>query len=243
MFINEVKRFAEEILDFRRQDDASTETREKQRMTREKIPAATEAKWRYQQYWTTAPLPEFQTAKLVELALHFTDERLRKIVVPVISVNSVVSLRSLDFFVINICKHEKITFQYKNQIVNVYDSYRSFLRHQTRASFDAFRRGIRLYFDFDGWTYSTTVGQLNYLMWAENFGILYYAHGHIRQIETTMNTRIQHCKKIKKQRIKAGIRKVRSNLAPESVGRCQVFKTPVLIRFDMDESTKTDASS
>ena len=80
-------------------------------------------------------------------------------------------------------------------------------------------------------------------MWAENFGILYYAHGHIRQIETTMNTRIQHCKKIKKQRIKAGIRKVRSNLAPESVGRCQVFKTPVLIRFDMDESTKTDASS
>ena len=62
--------------------------------------------------------------------------------------------------------------------LHVYQSYRTWLKHWKRQLFDAFRRGCRIYFRYDNKTYSTTVAQLNYIYWAETYGILSYLQQH-----------------------------------------------------------------
>jgi len=235
MFVNSSISLDEDSsTDFRKPDAATSDLNETRRMVREKIPDKSKKIWEFGKFWTTENLTVNQIEKLRKIHSHFTDEKLRKIVVPVIGVKSIISLRALDFFVINICKRKKTAFQFKGQTVHIYDSYRTFLRHQTRAMFDAFRRGIRLYFDFEGWTYSTTVGQLNYIKWAENMGVLHYAIQHVREIEHAMNQRISVCRKKKQELLKQGAVRVRSNLALESVAPCQIVPLDMKIRFQLE---------
>ena len=73
-------------------------------------------------------------------------------------------------------------------MVNVYSTYKSWLRNYRRKNFDPFRRRIRITFSLpDGAVHETTVGQLNFIYWCTINGVIEYTRANMCAIETDMN--------------------------------------------------------
>lgn len=221
-----------DLLDFRKPEPV-VEEGEIRRMKREQIPDATIPKVnRLGRFWSTEKLGQRQVDRLKALMNFFNDERVERIVIPIISINSRISLRALDWFVINYSKKHKIALiGGKAHVFNVYNDYRAWLRYWKRDLFDAFRRGPRVYFNHGEYIYSTTVAQLNFLYWYEKTGGLSYAQRHLREIETDMNLRITECRKEKAIRKKAGSNRKRCELSKAPAVKCMVYRVPVTIKF------------
>jgi hypothetical protein len=220
------------MLDFRRSPLENDE--EVQRMKREHIPVWSAAiqKHKIGPFWSTEKLNQRQIDRVKALLFFFTKERLEQIIIPIISVNSRISLRALDWFVINYSKKHKIVLVGKTKSVfSVYNDYRAWLRFWKRDLFDAFRRGPRIFFKFGEFTYSTTPAQLNYLHWCESTGALDFANRHLQEIEADMNKRITECR-IEKQKLQEkGSKRKRCELSKAPDIRCIVYSIPVTINF------------
>ena len=216
--------------DFRTSHELCPEA-EARRMSREKIPpkaAVTEVG----PFWSNERMGNRYKSRLVDLLKFFTPERLEKLLVPIISVTSDISLRALDWLVINRAKRLKIALvTHKRHIVNVYANYRAWLQHWNRGLFDAFRRGSRIYFECRGYTYSTTVAQLNFLYWASVVGVLEYANNNIAEIETDMIDRIAECRATKTRHALGGGKYKRSELSQASHIKCAIYELPCTITF------------
>ena len=171
--------------------------------------------------------------RLTELTPFFTEDRLRNIVVPLTTASSGISLRVLDWFVINFSKRKQISIVSPEKLlVDVYMSYREWLRQWRRGLYDAFRRSERLYFELDGHRYSTTVAQLNFIFWAVTKGVLQYANENCAVIEADMNKRYAECKRQKEARQKAGKKRKRAELSKTSAPQaCMMMSLPITIRF------------
>jgi len=220
-----------QMLDLRHEDKLSLKEEER-RMNREKIPDDDESVFRMGVFWSTEKLSSRSRIRLQVLLKFFTLERRKKMLVPIISVTSDISLRALDWFVINYAKKHKIALiSHKSHVVNVYSSYRAWLHYWKRSLFDAFRRGTRVYFDHEGFTYSTTVAQLNFLYWAEVVGVLRFAKDNIKVIEADMNARIAECKAEKERIKKNGGKRKRSELSKSTNQICAIYSLPSTITF------------
>ena len=117
--------------------------------------------------------------RLLFLQSTITNDHITKILIPLICMNSTVSLRLINWFVISYCKnHNFVTKCSSKRNIHVYQSYRTWLKYWKRELFDAFRRGPRIYFVLTKQTYSTTVAQLNYIFWALSNDILKFLLTH-----------------------------------------------------------------
>ena len=222
-----------EIIDLRK-EDALDPIHEYQRMKREAIPdrRVVPAVQRMGCFWAVQKLNRRQTDRLCALLPFFSAERLQKMVIPIISVASKISLRALDWLVINYSKkHKVVLVNHTSHLVNVYDDYRAWLKFWKRTLFDAFRRGARIYFELGGFQYSTTVAQLNFLFWTEQLGVLQYAYLHIDALENDMTQRINECRKEKASSKRAGGKRKRSELSQAPQIKCLVYRVPCTIHF------------
>ena len=125
---------------------------------------------------------------MVSLAKFFSDKMLIRKVMSIISGESIISLRLIDWFVTNYSKkYGTIIVQAPNQHFNVYLSYRSQLKAYSKQQFDPFRRRdrIRFYYERDMST-ETTIGQLNFFRWVLENNILEYIEEHKETIESDM---------------------------------------------------------
>ena len=228
-----INRATNKIIDFRKDEEVNP-VNEVRRMKRENIPdlSASPKVQKIGIFWTTSNASKRKVDRLTALLTFYSKERLAKMFVPIISVTSKISLRALDWLVINYSKKHKVVLvnQHSN-IVNVYDDYRAWLKYWKRPLFDAFRRGPRIYFDFHGYAYSTTVAQLNFLYWADRCGVLEYANAHIDEIEKDMNARLSECRKEKAAIKLAGGKRKRSELSKAPHVKCLVYKVPCTIHF------------
>lgn len=188
---------------------------------------------KFGRFWSTSLLPTRHQARVRALGPFFTDERVEKTLIPIVSVTSRISLRALDWLVINYSKKHKMVLVTgtSNRIVNVYDTYRSWLWFWRRSMFDAFRRGPRVYFKFGGYTYSTTVAQLNFMYWTEVIGVLRFAHQNIEEIEVDMNTRIAECRAEKNRVKKLGGKRKRAELSKAPKITCSIYNIPSTVNF------------
>lgn len=139
-------------------------------------------------FWWTGPMCPKKACRLQKIQEYFTDERLRALLLPVITKEGKLSLRALDWLVTNYAKKVPIVYNIKppecpEVVLNVYNSYKNWLWNHKRKNFDPFRRGQRIFFTVDGVTYESTVGQLNFFFWASRYGVLQYAQEHISEIE------------------------------------------------------------
>jgi hypothetical protein len=220
------------MMDLRRQLDPN-DTKEEKRQIREKIPTTlTRVHKRGIFFWDTPfKTSEFE-ARLVSLQPYLTEERMRQVIVPVISMTSKISLRLLHYFVITYAKRLKLAIRTRNgQLLDIYASYISWLKFFHRHLFDAFRRGNRIYFDFDGYRYSTTVAQLNYLQWVEHNQILTYALEHHDTIENDMHIRLEECAEEKKILKTSGSKRKRVELSKTQPIKCFIYKNKVQIKL------------
>lgn len=139
-----------------------------------------------QEQWVLHRLEKFYSSKQ-------NLERIQKI----LSGESDISLRLIDWFVTNYAKKYNVAFMTKSQkYVIVYLSYKSHLKAYSKKMFDPFCRCKRV--KFHG--LDTTVGQLNFFEWALTDEILDYLEAHKEQVHLDMDKRIQDKDKIVKKR-------------------------------------------
>lgn len=139
-------------------------------------------------FWWTGPMCPKKACRLQKIQEYFTEQRLRTLLLPVITKKGKLSLRALDWLVTNYAKKVPIVYNVKppecpEVVLNVYNSYKNWLWNHKRKNFDPFRRGQRIFFTVDGVSYESTVGQLNFFFWASRYGVLQYAQEHIVEIE------------------------------------------------------------
>lgn len=138
----------------------------------------------------------------------YTPERLRDIILPVVDRKtqaSRVSLRCIEWLVVNYSKTFPILLPHPSKdshMTSIYTAYKTWLWRYRRTLFDPFRRRHRVCFKLDDVTYSTTLGQLNFMYWAHRYGVLEYARVHQEAIEN------HHANVLKEKKQKNNARRV-----------------------------------
>jgi hypothetical protein len=120
--------------------------------------------------------------------------------ISVISSESQISIRLIDYFVTKFSKKNKVSYKLDEILFNVYQSYKHQLKLFQKKNFDPFARGIRIpYYIGDRWVI-TTIGQLNFFKWFISKQILEYVNINKYYIELEMNKNKKNKidKKIKK---------------------------------------------
>jgi len=130
----------------------------------------------------------------------YTEELLRKHVIPYIVGGSKVSLRILDWLVTNYAKEcpQKCEYILENAQYpfHIHESYRYQLKLKHKGGFDPFGRGGRILFhvgvreDGKEIKLQTTIAQLTFFKWAIENRVLDFAQLHYKEIETHMNERV-----------------------------------------------------
>ena len=168
-----------------------------------------------------------------------------------------ISLRAIEWLVTNYSKGTKIVLYNEEQKkhIDIHTAYEVQSNYYKRNLFDPFCRHGRIYFswklqkaskktnsevsgsDSDTSTLQsvvlfTTVGQLNFMKWAEDHGILGYAKAHQDEIQNTMEITLAEVNKEKKICKKMGQTRKRKELtkAPEIL--CTVYRVDT--DFDID---------
>lgn len=164
-----------------------------------------------QEQWVLYRLERFYNEK--------NTERVRNI----LSGNSNLSLRLIDWFVTNYAKKFNISYMTKaNKHVIVYLSYKSHLKAYSKKMFDPFCRWKRIKFhDMD-----TTVGQLNFFEWALTDEVLDYLEKHRETVHADMETRLHEAKEVE------GSKKKRHELSHSATKSMTRHNVRVTVKFD-----------
>lgn len=200
-------------------------------------------------FYVTAPfVNHLARRRLEQIHEYFTDEKIRDTIIPIIDGHSAVSLRDLDWLVTNYAKRNNIVYTWQVhpdepvQLINVRNLYKNWLPVWKRKLFDSFRRRQRLYFVFDGEVHQTTVAQLNFLRWADMYGVLHYLEQNLTDIAANMKHRMQQNRE--EEPIKKGKRRRRRELSKAPDQRCFVYNVSIRVQFDEDrEKTNTTSES
>jgi hypothetical protein len=114
-------------------------------------------------------------------------------ILPIITSNSNISIRVLDWFVTNYSKKYNIIYNLNGQDINgdkffnVFLQYKCQLKSYKKKLFDPFCRKQRIAFHYDeNKCVVTTIGQLNFFRWAIKYGVLKYVEDHLNEITTDM---------------------------------------------------------
>lgn len=148
-------------------------------------------------FWWEGVLCKKKETRLQRIFEYFDDACLKDVLLPVILKDGELSLRALDWLVTNYSKKVPIVYAVTppgkpQTLFNLHREYKDWLRNHKRKNFDPFRRGQRIYFDVDGHTYESTVGQLNFFFWASRYGVLDYARANIDKIERDQAASTKH---------------------------------------------------
>jgi len=105
----------------------------------------------------------------------------------IISIESGMSIRLIDYFVTKYSKINKIIYKFNDETVNVYASYKQQLKAFQKKHFDPFSRGERIPYFMSNDCVITTIGQLNFFRWFISKNILEYMLVNQTVIEYNMN--------------------------------------------------------
>jgi hypothetical protein len=190
-------------------------------------------------FYDPKKIPARHSHRLGEIAPFYSDEMVLSLLVPVIDQTYDVSLRALDWAVVNWSKKHRIVCKVDTgaghvDVVNIFSVYKDVLRRWRRRMFDPFRRRERVYFRHPtgGSIYATTVGQLNFLRWAQIYGVIEQARAHLDQIEKDMVSTLSESKKRRNEESQTGGKRKRTELTPAPRGKCQVYMVQHSVDFE-----------
>lgn len=183
---------------------------------------------------------------LNSLKQFYENKQNSKSLISILKEEKKISLRSIDWFITNYSKKNKIYYNIyrkedgsltldENNIhvsnISVFQSYKSQLKAYSKKKFDPFCRRNRINFNCNGTIIDTTIGQLNFFKWAINNLILDYIAVYKKDIELDMNTSLKNIKKQSAIR-KNGERKVRQELSLSATRG--LSRTNIYIKLDFD---------
>lgn len=142
----------------------------------------------------------------------------------ILSGESKISLRLLDWLVTNYAKKHDVAFKTKDdRYINVYLAYKSHLKAYSKKMFDPFCRWKKTLFA----GLDTTVGQLNFFEWAIQDEILTYLDTHYeevhRDMEQVTNTESPE---------KPGGRRKRHELSRAATKSLRLHEVPCKVTFE-----------
>lgn len=150
-----------------------------------------------------------QALLIIPITKFFTNKYNLDKLINILSGESVISLRLIDWFVTNYCKKNNTIFDksyyeakrqgidtsgieknFDNMII-VHSNYKGQLKECSKKQFDPFCRRSRVRFYYGPRKYFlTTVGQLNFFKWAIENYIVDYIEEYYREIEDDMNIKL-----------------------------------------------------
>ena len=208
------------------------------------------------------PLTPTAKKLLIELVQYYTFPLMEKLIVPrALSSRNIaklyelsdemkhdiatdVSLRSLEWLVTNHSKANKIILYNEKlkQRIDIHNSYEVQSNFYKRCLFDPFCRSSRVYFTYkvknlktneiENVVLVTTIGQLNFMRWANQYGILDYARAHHAEIQKTMEDVLTAVNKEKKLYKKLGQKRKRRELTQQPELYCTVYNVDTTLHFD-----------
>jgi hypothetical protein len=113
----------------------------------------------------------------------------------IINLNSLMSIRLIDYFVTKYSKNNKITYKLndentnKEQSFNIYTSYKQQLKAYQKKHFDPFSRGDRIPYFLGEQCIITTIGQLNFFKWLISKKVYEYIRDNFEKIQNEMNNK------------------------------------------------------
>lgn len=178
-------------------------------------------------------LPFRERGLLQRLNRGYTEDVARNVLLPLINQTSPVSLRALDWAVVNWSKQHNIVCSSltPGHTTNIHNAYRNALSFWKRRLFDPFRRRTRINVQIDGEVHETTLGQANFALWAYHTGVLSYVLSNIDLIEADMNRVSQRQKRIRREALRSGMKRKRRELTPSSGTVCIAYRAPVQVSF------------
>lgn len=186
---------------------------------------------------TSSALSERQLVQLEDIKSRITKSWVLKTLAPIIEQHSRVSIRMMDWLCTNFSKSSNVVYPYSDgcasRMFHVFSEYNNTLDSFGRRLFDPFRRGSRIFIEFDDFTLETTVAQLVFWEWADRHHVLRYAFDHAEDIEKDMN-QAHHKRDIRKA---SGKRK-RVALSSTPRTKCFVYTHTCTLVFDSDEETE-----
>ena len=171
---------------------------------------------------------------LHRLNKEYTATIVRDVLIPLITQTSPVSLRALDWSVVNWSKQHNVvcSSSVPGQMTNIHHAYRAALGYWKRRLFDPFRRRNRIALTFEGETYETTLGQANFALFTYETGILAYVIGHIDEIEEDMNRVSRQQKQERWDASRRGVVRKRKELTKPRHNMCFAYEAPVRVEFN-----------
>ena len=128
--------------------------------------------------WFKAILQDIQDITLKNLyEFYLTNDNIH-IILPIITSNSNISIRVIDWFVTNYAKKNNIIYELEDNnengiLFNVYLQYKCQLKSYKKKIFDPFCRKEKIGFYYDEFKcVITTIGQLNFFKWTIKYDVL-----------------------------------------------------------------------
>jgi len=159
--------------------------------------------------------------------------------IDIISENSTISLRILDWFVTKYSNKKKILIYFDEEFIDVHISYKAQLRSYKKKYFDPFKRRIKFDYTFKHveQTILTTLGQLNFFKWAIENKIVEYVEKNYEALSKEMNVSNKDDKKRKKEKI---LDKTMTTLANTKTSRAPRAKTNKSIGVNVSKEIKNE---
>jgi hypothetical protein len=147
----------------------------------------------------TGVLDDKSKTLLFSLKTFYDVKKNKKLLFEIVSSESSVSLRVLDWFVSNYSKKNATSFEVRNNIFDVFYQYKARLKSFSKKFFDPFRRGEKIILKdvVSKQCITTTVGQLNFFKWCIDNKIIDYVKTNLVDIEADMNNIQKSVKKNK----------------------------------------------
>ena len=186
-------------------------------------------------------VPYKQDVLMEALTFFFYNNNNIDVMLPIVSGNSKISLRIIDWFVTNYSKKKNTSLLRSNcsetediKQFLVFLNYKAQLKSYTKKQFDPFcrRERINFYYDINNNNkyIETTVGQLNFFRWAIKNNVIEYINDNIDDIEKDMNSSLRK-NGYKKKNLK-GNRRRRQELSVSASKSVNKHIINVLVNFD-----------
>ena len=174
-----------------------------------------------------------QNALLLKNLMDYYDKTGLDRMLAIITGESPISLRIVDWFATNYSKKHWTAYTMNNHRFKVYVDYKLKLKAYSKRRFDPFCRWDRITIPYHNGTHiETTIGQLNFFKWAFDNGVIDYIQENYDTIEKDMNTRNSTSRKKELTNDNTKTRKKREELSVSASKSIKKEDVEIMVSFN-----------
>ena len=170
---------------------------------------------------------------LNKLMTFYNDSEILDKMLKIITGETKISLRIVDWFATNYAKKYYTLYNVKGKRFKVYLDYKLKLKAYSKKRFDPFCRWDRINIPYkNGTSIETTIGQLNFFKWAIENKVIDYIEEHYEEIERDQTNRNSTSKRKEKEATGTSkTRKKREELSVSAIKSVKKEEVEIVVKF------------